>query len=259
EVDALGCGACGRSGSCCDAHGEPGCVETAVSECVCAHDPYCCAGAWDELCALEVGRLGGGSCDAGGRDEPCCLRHGSAGCVDPEVARCVCEQNPYCCEESWDEACVAAVDSLGCGACEGDDGCCSAHDGPGCDAPAVESCVCDVAPGCCSGAWDETCVGLVELLGCGACEPPPPAACCLAHEAAGCDEVVVESCVCAEHPECCAGPWTDACAAAVTALGCGIRDDERGCCLAHETGGCDGADVEACGCAGDPYCCSAIG
>lgn len=259
EVDALGCGACGSTtvgNSCCDVHGAGGCAETSVSACVCAHDPGCCAGAWDELCVAEVDRLGCGTCGGGGSQELCCLPHGGPGCVDPGVAACVCEQNPYCCEEDWDEACVAAVDALGCGVCAGDDGCCGAHEGPGCDAPAVERCVCEVAPACCSGAWDETCVGLVELLRCGACDPPSPAACCSAHEAAGCDEVVVEACVCAELPGCCRGPWTDVCAAAVVGLGCGICDDVRGCCLSHETGGCDGEAIEACVCAEDPYCCS---
>ncbi|MDZ4752981.1 MAG: hypothetical protein SGJ11_00610 [Phycisphaerae bacterium] len=54
-------------------------------------------------------------------------------------------------------------------------GCCSAMHGccetgtMGCDAPAVESCVCAVDPFCCAVEWDQLCVDEVESLGCGSC------------------------------------------------------------------------------------------
>jgi hypothetical protein len=49
----------------------------------------------------------------------CCAPDGmAAGCEVPEVQDCVCEADPYCCEELWDENCAAEVNSLGCGECE---------------------------------------------------------------------------------------------------------------------------------------------
>jgi YVTN family beta-propeller protein len=57
------------------------------------------------------------------------------------------------------------------------DPCCTAHDTPGCGNPAVEACVCAVAPGCCTGKWTETCDALVNTLGCGLCEVERPPSC----------------------------------------------------------------------------------
>jgi hypothetical protein len=48
----------------------------------------------------------------------CCVPDGSLGCEVPEVQDCVCEADPYCCDESWDESCAGEVNSLGCGTCE---------------------------------------------------------------------------------------------------------------------------------------------
>jgi len=49
----------------------------------------------------------------------CCAPDGAtAGCEVPEVQDCVCEADPYCCDELWDESCAAEVNSLGCGDCD---------------------------------------------------------------------------------------------------------------------------------------------
>ncbi|HWB74435.1 MAG TPA: hypothetical protein VG755_05760, partial [Nannocystaceae bacterium] len=52
--------------------------------------------------------LGNGCCDATGT---------GAGCLDPEVEACVCDDDPYCCDTEWDTLCVDEVESLNCGAC----------------------------------------------------------------------------------------------------------------------------------------------
>ena len=256
EVETFGCGVCGgMTLGCCDAHASPSCDDAGVAECVCAEDSYCCEESWDEQCVNEVEIFGCGVC--GGGDEPCCLPHGTPGCEDDAVEACVCAENPYCCEEMWDEACTAAVTELGCGICEESGPCCEAHGGLGCADAEIEACVCDVAPGCCEEGWDEICAGLVEFLECGICEPPPPPdECCAAHDAPGCAEPDVEACVCAGAPECCEGPWTDACVEAVELLGCGsCGGGGDACCEVHPDPMCEDAEVTACVCAEDSFCC----
>ncbi len=254
EVELFGCGMCEDMDlGCCGAHESPSCDDEGVAQCVCAQDSYCCETSWDGQCAEEVELFGCGMC--GGGDDPCCLPHGSPGCVDPEVAACVCEDNPYCCEQMWDEACVAAVADLGCGICEDEGACCEAHGGLGCADQGVEACVCEIAPGCCEGAWDEVCVGLVEFLECGLCAPPA-AACCEPHDSPGCDQPDIEACVCEGAPECCEGPWTAGCSDAVELFGCGSCGGGEGpCCEAHAGPGCDDPEVSSCVCADDPACC----
>lgn len=259
-VEALGCGMCEgmMALGCCDAHESPSCDDPEIAECVCAQDAYCCETSWDGQCVEEV-ELFGCSAECGGGETPCCLPHGSPSCDEPEVAACVCDENPYCCEQMWDEECVAAVDKFGCGMCQMEEpgACCEAHGGLGCADDGVEACVCDIAPGCCDEGWDEVCAGLVEFLGCGVCEPPPPpAACCEAHDEPGCDEPEVEACVCEGAPECCEGPWTDACAEAVELLGCGVCGGMEGeCCEIHPEPSCNDDAISACVCAEDSFCC----
>ncbi|NOT02096.1 MAG: hypothetical protein HOP29_15900 [Phycisphaerales bacterium] len=47
--------------------------------------------------------------------------------------------------------------------------CASPHPFPGCNDPAIESCVCAVDAGCCSGNWDQFCVLIAGVLNCAGC------------------------------------------------------------------------------------------
>jgi len=113
QVESLECGSCTEP-SCCEAHGEPGCADDDVEECVCAADPYCCATAWDSLCVGEVESLDCGTCEGA---DSCCEAHATSGCEDTEVEACVCAEDPYCCATAWDSLCVSEVESLDCGLC----------------------------------------------------------------------------------------------------------------------------------------------
>lgn len=55
--------------------------------------------------------------DAGSSNN-CCEAHSGPGCTDPEIATCVCQVAPWCCEQEWDEGCVDLVWSEDCGSCE---------------------------------------------------------------------------------------------------------------------------------------------
>lgn len=103
--------------------------------------------------------------------DACCEAHADPGCVDAEVAACVCARDSFCCQGEWDELCVAEVDAFACGGCgdPGDGSCCLAHGAPSCDDSAVAACVCEAEPSCCSDMWDDGCVEAVEAAGCGRC------------------------------------------------------------------------------------------
>lgn len=49
-------------GNCCEPQVDAGCDATAVADCVCAEDPYCCLTQWDLHCVMEVDQLGCGEC-----------------------------------------------------------------------------------------------------------------------------------------------------------------------------------------------------
>lgn len=49
----------------------------------------------------------------------CCTPHAGSGCSGDTVEACVCAQDGFCCEQEWDQLCVAAVGDRGCAACPG--------------------------------------------------------------------------------------------------------------------------------------------
>lgn len=59
---------------------------------------------------------------AGGTTNSCCVtgQPGVSGCADGIVERCVCADDPFCCEEGWDIYCVNRAQA--CGACGGGSG-----------------------------------------------------------------------------------------------------------------------------------------
>lgn len=168
-----------NDGDCCEAAGGTGCGDPAIAACVCAVDPACCDHAWDVLCVDHVEDLGCGGCgfepaalDAAG----CCAAHAEPSCADEAVAACVCAGDPYCCDIVWDQICVDAVTTTGCGTCDVGGArdalpiadCCTPMDGPGCADVQLEMCVCALDAFCCETAWDELCAD--EAVGyCGAC------------------------------------------------------------------------------------------
>lgn len=170
-----------NDGDCCTAAKGIGCADEMVEACVCDVDPACCEKGWDELCVVRVEQLGCGGCTVGPtgtRDsaQDCCLPHDEPGCIDMDIAACVCTSDPFCCMVGWDQLCVDKVVELGCDDCieplgPVDLDCCVEHQEPGCDDPDVMACVCEQDAFCCDTAWDGLCVGEVDGLLCGECYP----------------------------------------------------------------------------------------
>ncbi len=100
-------------GDCCAAHDSPGCESLAVTQCLCdlgdaEHIQYCCDEAWTGLCAALAFQECGASCPLV-PGEDCCEMHLSAGCSVESIETCVCNLNPFCCDEMfqhWDPSCV---------------------------------------------------------------------------------------------------------------------------------------------------------
>jgi hypothetical protein len=190
------------------------------------------------------------------------LRPGCDPCVDM-----VCERDPFCCENNWDDICIGEADGI-CGlGCCGDGQCnetcesCPEDCGdcpPGapcahsvcevgvnggeplstaeCFDPCVQQ-VCAAMPSCCMGsppAWDDACTRQAHML-CGA------------------DPCVTA--VCQAMPECCTTGWTMACVN-LAGMTCGAS-----CDCAHSicdngpplVGTCDPCAQALC--TVDPYCC----
>jgi hypothetical protein len=127
-------------------------------------------------------------------------------------------------------------------------GCCEAHAGAGCGDPALEACVCELRPECCSERWDETCVRLLDEKH---CEPG------------------VRECLCGDwqQSQCCEGVWDTFCRITAEEK-CAARPScntepvaappatKGSCCAVGSGGGCADPEIEACVCGLLPDCCT---
>ncbi len=220
---------------------------------------WCDAGEDCGSCAADCGSCGpvcgDGWCSIGedcadcpydcgwcGSDQDPCFAGPEPGSYDPVVTACVCDHDPYCCQNAWDAECAALVETLGCGVCSGPscgdgwcdagedcgwcpedcgdcEGVCSEPNGtPGCWDPDLTDCVCAADPYCCETAWDDSCVAQIEAQGCGLLGGD----CCEWADVPGCSAPAVEACVCDADPYCCEVAWDETCVDQVTTLGCGL-------------------------------------
>ena len=170
---SIGGGGGGGSGTCdhnvCTA-GTPldptcsGCAET-----VCSIDDYCCNTEWDSICVGIVEDHCAGGCEGTQCHDQC--EEGEA--LSPSCNQCVadiCDEDPWCCENTWDNICVGHVADICGGQCVGA-GC--AHDECATGGALIEDCsscamdVCALDSFCCSVEWDQQCVDeAADLCGC---------------------------------------------------------------------------------------------
>lgn len=282
---------CGNwcAGSCFEPHGAPFCSDAACCEAVCSIDPFCCSTKWDGLCAdfasvrcaMLCGVPGSGGCFKS-KDTP--------GCEDRECCDAVCNSDPFCCQNSWDENCVLIA--------KGDPGdptadppvpptkgvctlpkcgdfsagrCCEAHATPACDNNACCDAVCAKDPFCCDTEWDDSCAGTARenpICNCvSECGDTCAGSCCEPHATPLCDDSKCCTAVCAVDPFCCelaGGAWDNICVG--IALGEAACEDPcpsppcgdlaaGDCCTPHLNANC--ADLNCCNdvCSQDPFCC----
>jgi len=123
----------------------------------------------------------------------CCAAHAGPGCDNTGCESCVCDADPDCCANPWDQFCLNLVGDTCAGSCvcvpaptltpqptdtptptatgatptptatvqatptAGGD-CCARHDGRGCDATDCQACVCGTDVSCCTVGWDDQCL-----------------------------------------------------------------------------------------------------
>ncbi|MCX4243567.1 hypothetical protein [Paraliomyxa miuraensis] len=103
----------------------------------------------------------------------------------------------------------------------------------------------------------------------------PVDGCCVPHAEGGCNDQVVQSCICNQAPACCTSDWSDVCVSLVDDLGCGFCNggpldagedpdsgpppppppEEQDCCIGHGEPGCNDDAVETCVCTEISFCC----
>ncbi|MDA1007739.1 MAG: hypothetical protein O2800_01860 [Planctomycetota bacterium] len=249
-------------------HPTPGCADTACCNAVCLVDPTCCSEAWDAACVqaalVQCATLASWECPCFG--DPFSI-HSNPGSDDASCCAIVCQLDPGCCIDGWDEQCVVIArdrccGAIGCGSgCNGD--CFTEHNSPYCADPFCCSAVCAEDPYCCIGAWDGFCaeIASVRCSGCGT--DSVQMGCFTEHIGRGCN--IDECCtsICGVDPYCCETVWDATCAASAgTDADCTGARAECGApllgepCIEHLDVGCN--DEQCCDavCLLDPYCCT---
>lgn len=254
-------GVCGQptSGNCFAEHLGTGCSIGACCREVCLADPTCCSEEWDAACATLARSLGPcitrrpkcGEALAG----PCCVAGNGPACNHAPCCNAVCQQDPTCCTEEWDDLCVsiarnatacAPICNPPCGAtCA--DSCCKVHPTPRCNHLECCEAVCfgwtdvnGVVYGgdsyCCNVDWDANCVSRAleysqiivkggQVLD-GPCRKACPLPrcgelagdCCAPHPEPFCIEAACCTVICANDPFCCEVSWDANCATAALSL-----------------------------------------
>ena len=266
------CGGGGAGADCFAVHEIPGCVSTSCCNSVCNSDAFCCGVTWDASCvaAAEVFCAGNPVCK--NALDSCAVIHAAPGCSDPACCDAVCSVNPFCCETSWDAACVESVVEV-CGGCgdvfTGD--CSTVHKTPYCDNAICCGMVCAADPFCCASEWDFACVERAATL-CpvrkGGCGDPTARSCFVASFMQGCSDPGCCIFICdIADAYCCTVQWDAICVGqaltfAQLGLGCtmpaGSESGRGNCLVAHATKGCSDEDCAAAVCSIDENCCRII-
>lgn len=117
-----GSGDGGVAGDCCEANGTPSCDAQGCADAVCGADPFCCDTQWDDACVdiaagMAACECGGGGAEEGGGGADCCEPHEAVGCEVGECEDTICGDDPFCCDDQWDDVCSEAAflePSCGC-------------------------------------------------------------------------------------------------------------------------------------------------
>jgi hypothetical protein len=152
----------------------------------------------------------------------CCEAHGNGGCNDTACCNLVCEQDAFCCEGEWDEACadLSGQVCIACGGtipeCVGTGGdCCEANGTPGCDNGSCCADICTADPFCCATTWDQLCADAANI-DCAVCIAPEICfessdPCLEPHDLPACEIPACCGEVCNEDTFCCDVEWDEAC------------------------------------------------
>lgn len=266
------CDACGDplAGSCFQAHAAPNCADPECCSAVCAVDPFCCEGTWDQVCVGTASTNCANPttvCGDPSTVRSCWIPSYTPGCSDPACCTAICQNiDPYCCEARWDAVCAREASFI----CTPDftvtigrEGCLQSHASPGCANADCSRAVCSVDPSCCTVEWDQGCV-LVAVAVCPAPESCPGTGDCFSqHSSPGCRDSACCNGVCNADPSCCQGEWDAACVSLARQL-CQVPPGQdwvcpcQGDCFAqHDGPGCNDGSCCSIVCNFNPACCDA--
>jgi hypothetical protein len=245
---------CPSQGSCLSSHQNPGCENVACCQLVCSADPFCCATQWDSYCADEGWAYCAASC-AGPLAGDCLTPHEDPACLDAGCCSSVCDADPFCCEQQWDEVCVEeAVDIcvLSCGGSLAGD-CLVPHENPSCNESGCCDEVCAVDSYCCQAMWDDVCASEAWDM-CVTCGTPASGSCYAPH-GPGCNNELCCETVCSYDSFCCLVEWDAYCVdgADLLCAPCGVVS--AGSCFAPHGQGCDDEACCLAVCVVDSFCC----
>jgi hypothetical protein len=87
--------------------------------------------------------------------------------------------------------------------------------------------------------------------------------CCEPQTTPACEDPEVAACVCALDPYCCEEEWDDVCVDLMKDSNCGSCEVDKPmpaaeCCSSSDGMGCVDADIQACVCDRDPFCCQVL-
>ena len=185
----------------------------------------------------------------------------AAGCGDADLEECVCTLDAYCCDTEWDQTCVD-IGIAECGAvCFHDGSCCAPSTARGCSDDAMESCVCDINPGCCDEAWNIGCVTIADRACSEGCFTGDNDCCFATLDDVGCNQAAAWTCVCPQDPWCCENNWDAFCVGVAVDCGfCPLPGSMSDCCMESPPGGCLdhalGPGVMNCVCEMNLDCCT---
>ncbi|MFM7052292.1 MAG: hypothetical protein ACKOYN_09195 [Planctomycetota bacterium] len=261
-------GDCPGEEPCNEPHQSPGCSDATCCSVVCDFDPLCCDVQWNSVCVSAARTLcqpeGNWSCPCAG---DCFTAHpANAGCQDEVCCAGVCNTDPACCTEAWDEGCATLARAICCGVpgcgdnCAGS--CLESHTTPFCSDPACCEAVCRFEPYCCDVRWDTSCVIAARQTCFGGCGQISSGNCFNAHDTAGCSIGECCSTVCDDpmFAYCCIEGWDADCATQARKVcdeflpQCGDIGLD-GCNVPHAGPAC--ADAGCCDsvCKADAFCC----
>jgi len=160
-----GLAACGTNANDCEAdNSTPACADEDCCSTVCGLDPFCCDVEWDNVCGEEGTGICGSGFTACGADAGDCLDdHQTPGCDDVDLCQSICDDDPFCCLDSWDNICAETATTISGNlqACQTATGSCTAVGAaPGCSIEACCEMVCLIDNFCCTNGWDQNCVDL---------------------------------------------------------------------------------------------------
>ncbi|MEM7228838.1 MAG: hypothetical protein AAF432_08490 [Planctomycetota bacterium] len=274
------------AGSCFFDTGSAGCREGSCCESVCLIDPFCCDHEWNATCAdlaittcgfvstaccladqtcIEVdvpstcqsmgGVLGvtGDACTetdcicGNPASGSCFAPNGTPGCDDGSCCDAVCDLDPFCCSDPWDQDCA----NLAVSTCEDAPSACCLPD---------LSCTLASKIGCMAmgGEYqgENTPCANVQCV----CSTNNLNACFEENATGGCLNASCCQQVCAIEPFCCDTVWDAMCAGIAMktcmipgSCGVGIAGS---CFISNGSSGCDDADCCATVCEMDNFCCN---